>query len=510
MRMDRYRSGTRSGQDVSTINSSPRCSAALGAIDKAILGELMSFRCPDLPPGPIADLFERLHDLHLRAGEPSARSIASDLGISPNTVHLAFSRPQVPKWRSLELIVVKLCDITSDDPGVYRRLWHLARKVEMAGLDEDTSSNHDVKTQEPPLSHERVEARRESATESPAIAQQRAIGIEISYDSVNNCNQLTGVVTDIFGRTTEGPVEVALPNADDEPVLQEICGLVETLRSKMDATQLVGVGLGAEGQVSQGKVLYSPNARWDHYPLVSRLASKLKVPVVLENYANALAVYENRFTQITGEYPVVIVLTRDAVGCGLAVGGRILRGATGMAGEIGHMIVDYDADNPPRCRCMNRGCLEGLATPRAIGQMMQESGSADVSYSMAIDLVNGTYGNGDPRKAIEALSTAGSALGRGIAALSNLINPENVLIFGPTELIGKPGLIDGEPTRAGSRASQIYRVAMLEALNASSFSTSSDDSRLIARIDTPELHARSAAACLISSRLWPADSSKPG
>ncbi|MET8846864.1 WD40 repeat domain-containing protein [Amycolatopsis sp. NPDC004625] len=84
------------------------------------------------PPGPITDLFDRLHELHLRAGEPGLRQIAGDIGtgvVSHATVHTAFTGPRVPKWGYLELIVEAL----GGDPALFHRLWLAARQAERTG-----------------------------------------------------------------------------------------------------------------------------------------------------------------------------------------------------------------------------------------------------------------------------------------------------------------------------------------------------------------------------------------
>lgn len=95
----------------------------------------MAFRRPSLPPGPVKDLNDALHSLHLRSGEPSASSIADGLALSRNTVHLLFTKGQVPRWGPFELVVEKLCELASDDPKRYRELWIAARQAEMGRAD---------------------------------------------------------------------------------------------------------------------------------------------------------------------------------------------------------------------------------------------------------------------------------------------------------------------------------------------------------------------------------------
>src|SRR2546421_13101695 len=96
-------------------------------------GSGVAFKRAPTPAGPITELFDRLHALHLHAGEPSTRKIASDIGkggISYTTVHAVFRGPKVPNWGYLELVVERLCG----DVEEVRALWKAARRAERAGV----------------------------------------------------------------------------------------------------------------------------------------------------------------------------------------------------------------------------------------------------------------------------------------------------------------------------------------------------------------------------------------
>jgi hypothetical protein len=83
------------------------------------------------PSGPITDLFDRLHEIHLEAGQPSVREIAVRIGrgaISSSTIHNMFRGPRVPKWGFLELVVEAL----HGDTAEFLKLWQAARRVEVA------------------------------------------------------------------------------------------------------------------------------------------------------------------------------------------------------------------------------------------------------------------------------------------------------------------------------------------------------------------------------------------
>ncbi|MFD0854293.1 hypothetical protein ACFQ07_18790, partial [Actinomadura adrarensis] len=90
---------------------------------------MASIRRKDVPPGPIRDLFDRLNELHFRAGEPSVREIVEGIGkgaISTSTVYNSLAGPKVPKWGFLELIVERLNGSAEE----FRELWQAARLAE--------------------------------------------------------------------------------------------------------------------------------------------------------------------------------------------------------------------------------------------------------------------------------------------------------------------------------------------------------------------------------------------
>lgn len=209
-------------------------------------------------------------------------------------------------------------------------------------------------------------------------------------------------------------------------------------------TQVVGrvgahgapVGVGAAGLVDlSGVVRYAPNLDWRDAPLRDDLAAALGVTVRVENDAAAAA---------WGEYSVgaaqhatggaLMLTVGTGVGGGLIMDDRLVRGATGIGGEFGHMIV---AEGGPRCPCGNRGCLEALASGSAIGRMGREAveGGEDAGSALhAAKEVTGTAVTRAARQgdalAVRVLARAGTWLGVGIASLVNSLDPEVVLIGG--------------------------------------------------------------------------------
>jgi predicted NBD/HSP70 family sugar kinase/antitoxin (DNA-binding transcriptional repressor) of toxin-antitoxin stability system len=346
-----------------------------------------------------------------------------------------------------------------------------------------------------------------STTGSPFITvgsahdflQSVAIGIEITSDSSDN-KRLVGVVTDMLAKVEVGPRERSLENTDERHVLAQILDLIYELQSLIGADQrLVGVGMELGGHVHNGRVIYSPNAHWTQFPLAGRLTTMLNVPVILENDANALAIYERRFTGIEDHSFAVIVLTEVGVGCGLMLDGQIYHGVRGMAGELGHVPVALgDPGEQRTCRCVNNGCLEAAATPHAIDIAIR-----DVEF-------DGTYEDALRSPMPEAVRVpfrlAGAALGRAVVSVINLINPSAIIFYGPQELLGPPRSFHVEEKHvthtenqdSATSAARLYTESMTEAIRNSAFSTGVyEDCRFIVRSPSNLSSARAAAACLI-------------
>jgi len=320
--------------------------------------------------------------------------------------------------------------------------------------------------------------------------RKRALGIKIITDAPGDRERLVGVVTDILGSVIGDPVEMSLPDVSEQQVFAKILTLVDVLRSRLSPEEyILGLGLEIGGHVHEGRVVYSANANWEHFPLADRLADALNVPVILENDANALAVYERWFRGIDDDRFAVVLITHLGVGCGLVLDGRVYRGIHGMAGELGHIPVDLSERTRPKCRCENPGCLEGVATPHAIGLTLSDHGFYQ-GYDAALlapddDTVRKVFG------------LAGAAMGRALANIINILNPSAIVLHGPRSLLGLPGQFrsDGEPPASG--VARHYVAEMLSSVREHSFSTGADDCRFIVRTSDEEKGAAAAATCLI-------------
>jgi predicted NBD/HSP70 family sugar kinase len=321
--------------------------------------------------------------------------------------------------------------------------------------------------------------------------QKRAIGIKIIADAPDGKERLVGVVTDILGSIIDAPIEIPLPSLNEGQVFAQILTMVDKLCIRLaPGEDMLGVGIEIGGHVHEGRVIYSANAHWDHFPLADRLADALDLPVILENDANALAVYERWFHGIDDDRFAVILVTSLGVGSGLVLDGRVYRGSHGMAGELGHIPVEFNDRTRPKCRCENPGCLEGVATPQAIALTLPDFGFHG-RYEDALQTPDT-----DPVRTV--FTMAGSALGRAIANIINILNPSAIVLHAPTHLIGNPRQfrIESAPSASGGVARH-YMDAMLQAVKEHSFSTGAEDCLFIVRTSAEEHGAAAAATCLI-------------
>lgn len=189
--------------------------------------------------------------------------------------------------------------------------------------------------------------------------------------------------------------------------------------------RLIGIGVGfaapvdaITGEVLTGGILPS----WDGVDPAAELERRSGMPVLLENDANAGAIGEHMFGSGRGVADMVYLRLSAGVGLGLVMGGRPYRGTSGVAGEIGHIRV---VDNGLICRCGNRGCLETVASPVVIAELLERSRGEP----MAVERMLGLVRDGD-RGAQRAVADAGRAVGRAVAMVVNLLNPRLVVIGG--------------------------------------------------------------------------------
>jgi glucokinase len=234
----------------------------------------------------------------------------------------------------------------------------------------------------------------------------------------------------------------ALTHAEQgrEEVIQRITEAIKRMVSGVGLDAMLGMGIAAAGPLEPetGTLLTPPNLSClSHTPLKAIFEQELGIPVWLANDASLAALGEHRFGAGRGFSHLLYLTVSTGIGGGAIIDNKLFMGATGLATEFGHMVIDPDG---PKCACGNYGCLEALASGSAISRMAREgisSGRLSAILSLAdndlnkitAELVTKAAQSGDPL-AKEIMERAGTSLGIGIVNLLHLFEPELVIIGG--------------------------------------------------------------------------------
>jgi predicted NBD/HSP70 family sugar kinase len=279
------------------------------------------------------------------------------------------------------------------------------------------------------------EARGEVGRPGSALALNRTgfvgVGLEINVDYVAVC------VTDLVGRVRY--LRTRPRDNRGQPPTRVLGRAVRMARTAMQAAgaeglTVAGLAVAVPGLVETGQGLLhvAPNLEWVDVPVAQVLKGRFAPrdpPVMVDNEANLAALGElwyggherlTDFVHISGEI---------GVGGGIVMGGELFRGASGFAGEVGHVTVQPDG---PRCRCGARGCLEQVAGQEALLRAAGLTGAAGTSIGKprgSVAELVARARTGEPGT-LAAIESAGRALGIGVAAMVNVVDPSTVLLGG--------------------------------------------------------------------------------
>jgi predicted NBD/HSP70 family sugar kinase len=168
-------------------------------------------------------------------------------------------------------------------------------------------------------------------------------------------------------------------NIPPTEVLDQIIVAIESaiIESDFDRQKILGVGVGASGLVdfTTGVNLLAPNLNWHDVSQREYLQAKLPLPVIVDNNVRSMSIGEAYFGAGRGIDSVAFVCGRIGVGAGLTFKGRVFRGSSKGAGEIGHNVMMLQGGKP--CRCGNNGCLETLVSESAILRQAENIATAN-------------------------------------------------------------------------------------------------------------------------------------
>ena len=217
-------------------------------------------------------------------------------------------------------------------------------------------------------------------------------------------------------------------------------------KQKIEPSQLHAISVACAGGIdaARGVVTTSPNLPgWIDIPLRDAVKDRFKVKSYLLNDSSAAALGEYRFGAGKGTRNFIMLTVGTGIGGGIIIEGKLYNGAVGSAGELGHMTIDV---NGPLCNCGNTGCLEMLASGKAMARLAKRriiQGEKSVLVEMLAGKVDDITAeqigiaarNGD-KLASEVISDIATYLGVGMVNLVNIFNPEVLAVAGGVAKLG--------------------------------------------------------------------------
>jgi glucokinase-like ROK family protein len=300
------------------------------------------------------------------------------------------------------------------------------------------------------------------------------ISVEIGVDYIS------AIVTDFTTRILWRHHEDADSPMDQNAILSQSFEIAEEARLVAQALpgRLFGIAWGVPGlvNVETGTLLFAPNLGWADVPFRDLVTAKFDIPTHVDNEAKLAALGEATFGTARSFDYVIYVSSGIGIGGGIVIDGQVISGASGFAGEIGHMTVDPEGF---ACNCGNHGCWETLASEWALFRRIREaidsrqptslSGAlSSESNLLTVPIIVDAAREGDSI-ALNALRETGQWLGIGIANLINGFNPHGIVLGGNLSLAHEflmPEIQDVVKQRAA-----VYRATLGQILNWTSIET---------------------------------------
>ena len=265
----------------------------------------------------------------------------------------------------------------------------------------------------------------------------------------------SGAVVDLrgnVGRALTSPID----GRDGRNALELVYELIEGLSSQNGTSPLLGIGIGAPGLIDArtGTVRWAVNLDWADLPLRALVEQRFHVPVVVANDSQAAAVAELMFGALPRPANLIVVRVGRGVGAGIILDGKLFQGDSSGAGEIGHTVFDESGE---ACRCGRTGCLETVASLRA---MVSAARAAQPAVRDEASLIQALHSGDDAVRAV--VLRAARALGLAIGALIGALNVNTVLLIGPATELGEEWLAAVREQALGSVLPHMARDTRIE------------------------------------------------
>ncbi len=257
------------------------------------------------------------------------------------------------------------------------------------------------------------------------------IGVDIGGTKV------LGAVVDEHGEVL-AETRRETPAGDTEEIVHRVVSVIQELRETHDVS---AIGIGAAGWIDAGRatVLYAPNLAWRNEPLRDIIAAQVDIPVVVENDGNVAAWAEFLFgAGRDADDSMVLVAVGTGIGSGIVIGGQLIRGSHGIAGEVGHVT---SVPGGHLCGCGRLGCLEQYASGSALVRFAQQAAKDDPDMAKRLlELAGGSVetitgplvtraARAGDQAALGAFDQNAHWLGTGLADLVQIFDPQ-VLVNG--------------------------------------------------------------------------------
>lgn len=259
------------------------------------------------------------------------------------------------------------------------------------------------------------------------------IGVDVRKNHINI--GLTDLSKNIIKISERLPYQLE----NNKESLENLCSLINQFvkESPVPKEKILGIGINLSGRINHTSGYSYSFFNFEEEPLAKIIGAKVGIPVFLENDTRAMACGEFSSGGIAKAEKDVLFLNLDyGLGLGILVDGQLYYGKSGYSGEFGHIPI---FDNEILCHCGKKGCLEteasGWALTRMFKAKLREGSSSIVTASKTNiddiemeDIINAA--NNDDVLAIELIGKIGANIGRGIALLINIFNPELVILGG--------------------------------------------------------------------------------
>ncbi len=306
-----------------------------------------------------------------------------------------------------------------------------------------------------------------------------------------------GAIVNLRGDIKE-TVEAPVSGADGQQALLLVYQILDQL-VHTGYKPIVGIGVGTPGLVNtrEGVVVNAVNLDWQDLPLTQLLKPRYNLPISVLNDSQATAIGEFVYGgSYLADSNLIVVNIKHGIGAGILINGRLFQGDGGGAGEIGHVVAQKNGN---LCRCGRRGCLETVASVRAVVQRAEalnqdypDSPLANDPLNISLDSIEKAFQANDPL-AQRVVFEAAYYLGISIAGLIGTLNIQRIILTGDMARFGHPWLKAVEKSMRESALTRMAQDTRLEIgkmefrgciLGASSFMLLDGYARLFNRTDS--------------------------